>query len=70
MESLATPSSELEESVTSVLKDVLDVTRVLRRKRAKSGYLNLEIGEPSIVLGEDGQIRRARQGETRGPPHD
>jgi len=52
----STASEEMADLLPT-MKAVLDATRVLRRRRAKRGYLALDIPEPSVELDESGQVR-------------
>ena len=52
------PTDAAEKAAVPTLRALVDVTRVLRNKRKKRGYLSLEIGEPSVVLDSEGNIDR------------
>ena len=52
---LAPEPSDIER-ISDSMKAVLDVSRVLRARRRRSGYLALEIPEPKVILGEDGLV--------------
>ena len=46
----------LPEDVESAMHAVLDATRALRRRRKKSGYLELDVAEPVVRLGPSGDV--------------
>ena len=54
----AEPLPEETPEILAALRSLLDVTRVVRARRRRRGYLSLEIAEPSVVLDAEGQIER------------
>ena len=57
----ATDPSEAHERLRGGLENLLDVSRVLRRRRKKMGYLNLDLAEPRIELDTDGKVVAIRR---------
>ncbi|MEE2789514.1 MAG: ribonuclease R [Myxococcota bacterium] len=55
------PASEIEEACLPVLESLRDVTRILRKKRAQTGYLDLDIAEPTVILDAQGVTEGIRE---------
>ena len=51
-----TPTSDIDTLCIPILETLRDVTRVLRKKRARVGYLDLDIAEPTVALDETGEV--------------